>query len=144
MNGLLALFNPYKVLYFLFNPAIAFTKVKTSSSYFLKMFLAWLVLSTLLIGYYTIISNFSLTHLISNNIIGLIFITWLMQTLSIITTVTGFYKIYLTKNSLIQTWWFINIIEVKFEDLFAIDFDIQKNKKILRVYIRPLALNIFC
>lgn len=58
-----------------------------------------------------------------------------MQTLSIATSVTGLYRVYLTKNSLVQTWWFINIIEVKFEDLFAIDFDIQKNKKILRVYI---------
>ena len=135
MNGLLALFNPYKVLYFLFNPAISFTKIKTSSSYFLKMFLAWLVLTILLVGYYTTISNFSLTHLVSNNIIGLIFITWLMQTLSIVTSATGFYRIYLTKNSLVQTWWVINVLEVKFEDIFAIDFDVQKNKKMLKVYI---------
>jgi hypothetical protein len=58
-----------------------------------------------------------------------------MQTFSVITIPLRLYRIYLTKTSIVQTWWFIKIIEVKKNDIFAIDINKKEGKNSLHIFV---------
>lgn len=133
IRAVFAIFNPLNFLYLLFNKPIKYTRLRVTLKYYIGIILVWLVLTVFLL--LAINFTFDNIHLISgNNFLECLLLLWLIQTTSVVFISLRLGRVYLTKNSLVQTWWFIKIFEVKYENLFAIDVDVQQGKRVLIVY----------
>lgn len=134
MNLLFSLINPYNIIYLLLNKPISYVRIKCSYKYYLQIISVWsgLVLIFLLAIDF---GKIAIAEALNNFGFSVLFLILIMQTLSIITIPLKLYRVYLTKTSIVQTWWFIKLIEIKRGDIFAIDINKQGKKLTLHVFI---------
>ena len=134
MRLLFSIFNPVNIFYLWFNRPVSHTCVRYTFKYFLQIFGLWLILF-LVVLQAVVFGNNPPTVVFSNYWLSILMLVFLMQTLSVITIPLKLFRVYLTKTSIIQAWWFIKIMEVKKDDIFAIDINKKEEKTSLHVFV---------
>jgi len=139
MKLIFSIINPYSIFYLLFNRPLTFSHISVTKKYFIQVFVMWIVLFSFTL-LPIVLNEETFVTLFKSIWFNVLFLLFLMQTLSLITIPLKLYRLYITEKSIVQTWWFIKIIEIKKEDLFAVDITKEKNILSMHFFIKDDSL----